>query len=120
MGKNARYLVVLSLGSTSCGPHLALDEFHHQRPDAVGFFEPVDLRDIGMIQRSKHLCFAGESRQAVGVVRERVGEDLDRDVAIQLRIAGSVNLSHPPFADRRGDLVDAETGARSERQVAGL
>ncbi len=29
---------------------LALDEFHHQRAHTVGFFEPVDLRDVGMIQ----------------------------------------------------------------------
>ena len=40
--------------------------------------------DVGMIQRREGLRFALEAREAVGVVRERVGQDLDRDVAIQL------------------------------------
>ena len=29
---------------------LALDELHHQRTDTVGFFETVDVGDVGMIQ----------------------------------------------------------------------
>ena len=29
---------------------LALDEFHHQRTDTVGFFETVNVGDVGMIQ----------------------------------------------------------------------
>ena len=50
---------------------LALDEFHHQRTDTVGFFETVDVRDIGMIQRREGLGFAREPREPFGVVRER-------------------------------------------------
>ena len=29
---------------------LALDEFHDEGADAAGFFEAVDVRDVGMIQ----------------------------------------------------------------------
>ena len=34
-------------------------------------------------------------------------QDLDRDEAIQLRIAGAIDLSHPARADERRDLVRA-------------
>ena len=44
---------------------LALDELHHQRTDTVGFFETVDVRDIGMIQRREGLRFARETVRAV-------------------------------------------------------
>ena len=39
---------------------------------------------------------------------------------MQFCIAGTVHLAHAAFADRRGDLVDAETGTWSEGQTAGL
>ena len=69
-----------------------------------------------MIQRRERLRFAREPREAIGIVREGVGQDLDRDVAIQLRVARAIHLAHAAVADRRGDFVDAETGAGSEGQ----
>ena len=45
--------------------------FHKSRMSAV--LHAVDRGDIGVIQRSEHLRFAGESRKAAGVVRERFG-----------------------------------------------
>ena len=47
---------------------------------------------------------------------ERFGQDLDRDVAIQLRVARTKDPPHSAFADRRGDLVDAEARARGKGQ----
>ena len=32
------------------GERLAFDQLHHQGPYTVGFFEAVDLRDVGMIE----------------------------------------------------------------------
>ena len=99
---------------------LALDELHHQRGDAPTFFEPVDARDVRMVQRGEGLGFAREPRQAVGIMRERFGQDLDRDVTIQLRVARAEDLPHAAFADRRDDFVDAEARAGSEAQVAAV
>ena len=84
---------------------LAFDEFHHEGTNPAGLFEAVDVRDIGMVERSERLRLAREPRQAIGVARERVREDLQRDVAIELRVAGAVDLSHAAFADQRGDFV---------------
>ena len=99
---------------------LALDQLHHESGHASALFEPVDARDVGMIQRRERFRFARESRQTVGVVRERVGQDLDRDVAVQLGVASAKDLPHAPFADRRDDFVDAEAGAGGEGQRWGL
>ncbi len=42
---------------------LAFDEFHHQ----CSFFEPVDRRDVWMVQRRQRLRFALEAHHAIGV-----------------------------------------------------
>ena len=73
-----------------------------------------------MIQRGQGLGFAREPRQAVGIVRERLGQDLDRDVTVQLGVARTEHLAHAAFADLGRDFVDAETSAGCERQVVGL
>ena len=80
-------------------------------------FEAVDCGDVGMIQRGEHLGFALEPCQAVGVVRERLRQDLDRDVTIQLGVACAVDLTHSTLADRGDDFVDAEARAGAEWQV---
>ena len=49
-------------------------------------------------------------------MRERLGQDLDRDVAIQLRVAGAKDLPHAPFADAGDHFVDTETGTGGEGQ----
>ncbi|HXD18510.1 MAG TPA: hypothetical protein VN654_15965 [Vicinamibacterales bacterium] len=50
-------------------------------------------------------------------MREDFGEDLDRDIAIQLRVAGAKDLTHTAYADRRNDLVDAEPSADCKGQM---
>ena len=97
---------------------LALDEFHHERAHAAGFFEAVDVRDVRMVQRRERLRFAREPREPVGVAGDREsGRTLDRDLAIQLRVARAIDLAHPADADAGDDFIDAETGAGSEGQV---
>ncbi len=48
---------------------------------------------------------------------EEVGEDFDRDITIQLRVARPIDLAHPPCADLGEDVVDAEACAGGERQT---
>ena len=54
-----------------------------------------------MIERRERLGFALEPRKPIGVVGERLWQDLDRDVAIQLRVPRSKHLAHAAFADLR-------------------
>ena len=90
---------------------LALDQFHDERADAVRFFEAVDGGDVRMVQRGEHPGFALKPREPLRVGGEGLGQDLDRDVAIELRVARAIDLAHAAGAERRQDLVRAEAGA---------
>ena len=74
--------------SQPLGERLAFDQFQHQRANTVGFFQAVDGRNVRMIRRGEHLGFALEARHAVGTVRETVGQNLQRDVSIELLTQG--------------------------------
>ena len=63
-------------------------------------FDPVDGRDVGMVQDGERLRFAREPRQPIRIIRERVRQDLQGDIAIELRVAGPLHLAHAAFADR--------------------
>ena len=95
----------------------AFDQLHHESLHAVGVLEPVDRGDVRMIQRGEDLRFALKARQAVGVGCERRGEDLDRDLTLQLRVRRPIDLPHSTHAELRGDFVDAEAGAGREGQA---
>jgi hypothetical protein len=58
----------------------------------------MDMRDVGVIQRSQELCLTLEACEAIGIAGEQVWEDLYRDVAVQFFVAGAIHLSHPAFA----------------------
>jgi hypothetical protein len=60
----------------------------------VALFRSVNGGDVAMIQGGKRLGFALKTREAFGVVCEHFGQDLDRDVAVELRVASSPNLAH--------------------------
>ncbi len=77
----------------------------------VRFLEAVDRTDVGMVERGEELRFAPESRESIGIDREGVGENLERDFTVQTRIACSVDLAHTARADGGENLVTAEPGA---------
>ena len=64
--------------------------------DAVGVLQPVDRRDVRMIERGEDFRFALKPRQPVGVGCERRWQDFDGDVTLQLRIARAIDLAHTP------------------------
>ena len=83
------------------GQRRALDELHDERPYQVSafggtFLKAVQLRDVWMVQRREDLCFTPKPRNAFGVVSEVVGKDLDRHIATQLRVVGTIDLAHAP------------------------
>ena len=90
------------------GERRALDQLHHQGVYAVGVFEPVDLRDVRMIERREHPRFSPEAGEAIGIAGDGGQQDFDRDLAIERRVAGLVDLAHPARADSRRDLIRAD------------
>jgi hypothetical protein len=83
---------------------------------AGGFLEPVNCSDVGMIQRCERLRLAFEPHQTIGVSRERVRQDLDRDLPAKRCVRRPIHLSHTAFTDLGGNFVDAEPCAWREGQ----
>ena len=73
-----------------------------------------------MVERRKDLCFALEARQTVRILCEPVGQDFDRHLAPELRIAGAVDLAHPARAKGGQDLMRAETRTGGQGHVLRL
>jgi hypothetical protein len=61
-----------------------------------------------MVQRGEDLRLAAEAREALLIVRERDRQHLDRDVAVESRVARAEHLAHAARADRREDVVWSE------------
>ena len=58
-----------------------------------------------MIEGRDALRFALEPRGVVWLTRDGVGQNLNRNVAIEFRIAGAVDLAHSAAANQRQDFV---------------
>jgi hypothetical protein len=61
-----------------------------------------------MVERGNGAGLPVEAMEAVGVVRGRVGKQLERHLPPQARVAGAVHLAHAALAEGRDDLVGAE------------
>ena len=86
-------------GGESFGQGRTLDELEHERGDACALLQAVDCPDVRMIQRGERSRLLLEAGESVGILREEVGQYLDRDGTPQLRV---VARDRPrPFRRRR-------------------
>ena len=71
----------------------------------------VDLGDEGMIEPGRGVGLAQEAppRRLVGHLA--VGQELERDLAIELKILGQVDLAHPALANLRENPVVRDLAA---------
>ena len=72
---------------------------------------------LRMIQRGEQLCLALETRQAIRVERERLGQHLDRDLASERRVAGAIHLTHAARPEKAGDLECPDARPGIQRHV---
>ena len=93
-----------SASSTGIGPScdapiqaLAVHEFQHEKLLTVGFVQPVDRADVRMIERGQDLRFTTEAGDALGIVGEGVGKELQSDVAPELRVFARYTSPIPPL-----------------------
>ena len=96
------------------GERRTLDELQHERLKSIGFFEAVNRRDVRMIERGEDLRFALEAREPLLIEGEAVGQDLERDVALERRVARAIDLAHTARAERGQNFVRAESIADGE------
>ena len=96
------------------GEILPVDQLHDERAAGEGRLQPVNPGDVGVIERCEHLCLALEPGQPIGIAREVIGQDLDRDLAVEPHVARAVDLAHAAGAERSEDLVRAEASVGGE------
>ena len=97
------------------GERRSLDQLQHDRLEVVRFFKAVNRTDVRMVERGEQLRFAFEASKPIGIEDEGLGQDFQRDAAVQRGVAGAIDLSHPACANGREDFVRAEADAGSER-----
>ncbi len=100
------------------GQVLTLDQLHDESTRTAWCrpgFEAVDLRDVRVIQRGQGLRFAREARQPLGIEGEVFGEDLDGNVAIELRVPRTIDLTHAAFAELLQDAIGTKGLANHSR-----
>jgi hypothetical protein len=72
-----------------------------------------------MVEGSEDFRFTLEPREAFGVTRDRRGEHLDRDLALQIRVRRLIYLPHAAFPQKNGHVIRAEAGAGDQGQTVG-
>ena len=71
---------------------------------------------VGSVRKRSHgLGLAFETPQRLGIVSGTLGQDLDGNLTVQPRVAGSVHLDHAARADGQDDLIWAESSSNGER-----
>src|SRR6185436_9036459 len=88
-----------------------LDEFHGDIRLAVGFADFVHGADVRMIERCGRACLTNQPRARGGIVEAGCRQDLDRDVSIELFIAGAIHLAHATSTQSADDAVVREPPA---------
>src|SRR5207244_356771 len=92
----------------------ALQILHDQVVRCVLVADVIQRANMRMAERRDRASFALEPVTKLRISGEGFGENLDRDDAIESRIAGAIDLAHSAHADLRGDFIRAEAGAWGE------
>src|SRR5690349_15772383 len=78
---------------------------------AVELAEIMYREDIRVIQRSRRLRFLLKSPEAFWVAGEGRRQNLDRNLAIEPRVARPIHLAHASGAGMRDNLIWSQPGA---------
>ena len=82
-----------------------VDVLHDQERLLVVRYVVVDANDVPVRERRKRARFAVEAAQLCRIWRDQRAQHLDRDLAVELAVAGAPNDAHTPFADLVEQLV---------------
>src|SRR5271166_1229816 len=72
----------------------AVQQLRYEVRRALKGSEPVNGKNVGMVQRRGRLRFLLKTAQPVGISRKVRRQDLDRHFALQSRVAGAVHFAH--------------------------
>ena len=95
-----------------------------QLEHAVGAVDDVldeidRLDDVRVAQPVDRVGFLEEPRDRLLAARQLLAQHLDRDVAVELRVARDVDVAHPALAEQTHEAIGAELLAEAGRRIAG-
>ena len=111
-------------GSAPVGERLTQRRALEQLGDDVGLIvvgaDVVDGEDVGVVQGRGRAGFLLEAAQAIGIAGPERRQHLDRDIAVEPRVARPVDVAHASGAEGREDLVRTEAASgHNTHAVAG-
>ena len=99
----------------------SLDVFHDDEVDAVHVADVEHRADVGVAEGREGSGFPLEAAARVGIDQQLGPQRLQRYAALQSRVPGFVDLSHPAAAEQRHDFIGSEgyglRGATLGREV---
>ena len=97
-----------------CNPRrksFAFQVLEHHKIGAIVFADVEEDADVGMIQAGDHARLAFKARPQVFTRGDELRQHLNRDSAIQTRVARLKYFPHAAGADGRNDFIRAELRA---------
>jgi hypothetical protein len=95
------------------------DELHHHEVGVAGLAPVVDGDDVGVPEHARGAGLAAEPIDEGGIVGQIGMEDLERHIAVEDRVVGSVDLAHAAGSDAGYDLVPAVYGCLDHGSALG-
>jgi hypothetical protein len=74
-----------------------------------------DRQDVGVAERGNSLRLALEARPPGRLVSEARGQHLDRHIALQPGVTGTINFTHASGPEKAENLVRSDPGAGIHR-----
>ena len=87
---------------------VALNQFEDESRHAATVVEAIDCADVGMVQSREQPRFPLSIRAALRIRNEMRRQDLDRDLATELRVTGAIHLAHSTRPQQGSELVDPD------------
>ena len=87
---------------------LPVNDFHRDVRAAVRLADVVNRADVRMVQGCGRARLAQQSSPPLRMIGQLFRQDLERDVAAQLRVMGAIHFAHTSSAKPRLNAIGAE------------
>jgi hypothetical protein len=95
-------------GHAACGDRLrerfTLHQLHGEKASSFILFYRIDVNDVGMVEGRQRPGLAIEPGQSLRIGGELGRQHFECHLAVEGRVLGAVDLSHPAFAELGGEL----------------
>src|SRR6516165_5544828 len=96
---------------------LSLQKLHRNEGLALVITNLINCADIRVVQRGGCLSFTLETLQSLAVPGEPLGQEFERDEAMQPGVLGLVNHAHAPAAEFLQNAIVADSTADHGRNL---